>query len=101
MSGEDTPKKHRNLRPPWKPGESGNPNGRPKGARSKLTEAFFEALAADFAEHGIVALTEMREERPQEYIKAIASLQTKEISGEDGDPLNIGVAIFKGLNDGG
>ena len=101
MSGEDTPNKHPNLMPPWKPGQSGNPAGRPKGARSKLSEAFFEALAADFAKHGIAALETMRAERPQEYIKAIASLQSKELTGEDGDPLNIGVAIFKGLNDEG
>jgi len=33
---------------PWKPGESGNPRGRPRGARSKLGAAFIEALAADF-----------------------------------------------------
>jgi hypothetical protein len=99
MPGEDTPKKHPNLMPPWQPGQSGNPAGRPKGARSKLSEAFFEALAADFAEHGVLALQTMRAERPQEYIKAIVALQSKELTGEDGDPLNIGVAVFKGLND--
>jgi hypothetical protein len=26
-----------NLRPPWKPGESGNPKGKPKGAKSFKT----------------------------------------------------------------
>lgn len=82
----------------WKPGQSGNPAGRPKGARSRLSEAFFDALANDFAEHGIAALEKMRTERPQEYIKAIGALQSKELTGEDGDPLNIGAVIFKGLN---
>jgi hypothetical protein len=41
----------RNLQP-WKPGQSGNPNGRPPGSRN----AFSNALMADFAdvwrEHG-------------------------------------------------
>jgi hypothetical protein len=32
---------HRNLLPPWKPGQSGNPLGRPKGSRNKLAEQFF------------------------------------------------------------
>lgn len=27
------------LRPPWKPGQSGNPEGRPKGSRNKATLA--------------------------------------------------------------
>ena len=35
-SGEPTRQKHR----PWKPGESGNPAGRPKGSRNKLSEEF-------------------------------------------------------------
>lgn len=101
QNGEDTPKKSPkdNLLPPWQPGQSGNPAGRPKGARSKLSENFFEALQKDFEEHGIAALQVMRAERPQEYIKAIASLQSKEITGEDGEGLNLGVVVFKGLND--
>jgi len=28
----------------YKPGQSGNPNGRPKGSRNKLGEAFIAAL---------------------------------------------------------
>ena len=101
MDGEDTPRKHQHLMPPWKPGQSGNPAGRPKGARSKLSEDFFKALQADFEEHGIAAIIAMRTERPNEYVKAIAALQSKELTGEDGDPLNIGAVIFKGLNGDG
>lgn len=101
MSGDDTPTKRpksKNLCPPWKPGQSGNPAGRPKGARSKLSEDFFAMLAADFAKHGKGAIETMRAERPQEYVKAIASLQTKEVSGEDGAPIQLGEVIFRGLN---
>jgi hypothetical protein len=34
-----TDRKHRNLIP-FKPGQSGNPRGRPRGARNKLGEDF-------------------------------------------------------------
>ena len=32
----------RGLLPPWKSGQSGNPAGRPKGSRNKLSEQFLE-----------------------------------------------------------
>lgn len=66
----------------WKPGQSGNPAGRPKGARSKLSEDFFKALAEDFAEHGVAAIVSMRDERPGDYAKMVASLQSKEIDAD-------------------
>lgn len=69
----------------------GNP-GRPKGARNKLSEDFFKALAKAFEEQGEAALGEMIRERPHEFIKTIAGLQSKELTGEDGGKL------FDGLN---
>jgi len=54
------PKDHRsNLRPPWKPGQSGNPAGRPIGSRSKLTEDYLDAVYRQFQEHGPCILHEM------------------------------------------
>lgn len=93
MSGEDTPelspreRSNANLAPPWKPGQSGNPAGRPKGSRSKLSEDFFKALADDFGKHGVKVIEDMRAESPKDYAKMIASLQSKEVTGEDGSPL--------------
>ena len=49
MHGEKTDRKQRKLREPWKPGQSGNPTGRPKGARNKATLAA-EALLDGEAE---------------------------------------------------
>lgn len=97
MAGEDTPKKTgiekrlENLAPAWKPGQSGNPAGRPKGARNKLSEDFFNALAEDFAQNGVNVIATMRSESPKDYAKMIAALQSREVTGEDGD------SIFKGL----
>jgi hypothetical protein len=65
---------------------SGNPAGRPKGSRHKLSEDFFAALQKDFAEHGIAAIVAMRDERPGDYAKMVAGLMTKEVehSGDIG-----------------
>lgn len=75
---ENTQGKHSGLKP-WQPGQSGNPAGRPKGSRNKLSEDFFKALADDFAEHGIQAIVKMRDEKPNEYAKMVAGLMTKEV----------------------
>ena len=37
----------------FKPGESGNPAGRPLGAKSKLSESFYEDCLALYLEEGI------------------------------------------------
>lgn len=67
----------------WKPGQSGNPKGRPKGARSRLAEAFLGDLYNDWEEHGIEAIHAVRELRPQDYIKVIASILPKQLEVKD------------------
>ena len=70
-----------NRNPSWfKPGNNANPRGRPKGARHKLGEAFLEALASDFEAHGPQAIAEVRENRPADYLKVIASILPKEMN---------------------
>ncbi len=69
------------------PGVSGNPNGRPKGARSILQEQFFKALQKDFEANGDAVLNVMRAEKPNEYARMIAGLMSKELTGEDGAAL--------------
>src|SRR5580700_5405413 len=64
---------------PWKPGQSGNPAGRPLGARHKLGEAFLEAMRNDFLENGVDAIVKVRQEFPAQYLKVIASILPKEL----------------------
>ena len=59
--------------------QSGNP-GKPKGARTKLGEAFIEALAADFDQHGAQAIIDARAESPVQYVRVIASLLPKDVN---------------------
>lgn len=64
---------------PFEPGKSGNPTGRPKGARNKLTELFLSTVAKDFAEYGEEVLTLIRKEDPVSYFKIISSFIPKEL----------------------
>ena len=48
----------------WKPGQSGNPRGRPKGARNKLSEALLTEVLADWEAHGADIIRRVREEEP-------------------------------------
>lgn len=58
---------------------AGNP-GRPKGAKHKLGEQFLAALQSDFEKHGPKTIEQVRIDRPQDYIKVIASLLPRDLN---------------------
>ena len=64
----------------WKPGTSGNPAGRPRGSRNKLSEDFVAALYDDFQDHGSAAIAACRAEKPDVYVRVIASLLPRDVS---------------------
>ncbi len=63
---------------PYKPGQSGNPAGRPRGARSKLAEITINRLLADFEIHGEAAIEEVRKKAPNVYLQCVVSLLPKQ-----------------------
>ena len=75
----------------FKPGQSGNPAGRPKGSRNKLSDAFIAALNKSFAEHGEDAIERVLQDDPDKYLNVIAKLMPKlmELSGPDGESIPI------------
>lgn len=58
----------------------GNKAGRPKGSRNKLGEDFVAALQKDFEEHGTQVIETVRTEKPDAYLKVIASILPKELN---------------------
>ena len=64
----------------YQPGESGNPAGRGIGSRNKLNEKFITALHDDFVQHGVKVIETVRENRPEIYLKVIASILPRQLS---------------------
>lgn len=67
-------------------GKKGGP-GRPVGSRNKLGEAFLSALNDDFEEHGQKAIETVRSEKPDQYLKVIASILPREMTLTVSDPM--------------
>ena len=88
---DNTAEKSRVIGRPFEPGNRANPAGRPKGSRNKLGEAFIAAMHDDFVQHGPQVIETVRIEKPDQYLKVVASILPKE--------LNIKTDAFDGLSD--
>lgn len=67
----------------FKRGESGNPNGRPLGARNKTSREFKAAVAAVFnAGGGETWLLRWAKRHPTEFFQIAARLAPKEVVGD-------------------
>ena len=73
---------------PFRPGQSGNPGGKPLRVRNRLSGAFLSELAEDFDQHGRDAIVACREQSPSRYLAIVASLLPKELKLEQDRPLS-------------
>jgi hypothetical protein len=64
---------------PFPPGVSGNPAGRPRGSRGKLSEDFLADLHAAWSAHGATALERCALEEPGTFVKVIANLLPRNV----------------------
>ena len=75
---DNTEKQQRNLIP-YKPGQSGNAKGRPRGSRNKLSEDFFRDLCRAWETYGQSALMTVAWTHPVEFVRLVASLMPREL----------------------
>ena len=92
-NGEPAPRKKRGhpatLKAAWKPGQSGNPAGRSKGSRNKLKDAFLRDLAEAWEKNGRAVIEQVIKNDPAAFIRVVAGLLPREVTGEDGEPIKI------------
>jgi Family of unknown function (DUF5681) len=77
MGADLTGQKQRGV--PFQPGQSGNPSGRPRGARNRLSEILLSIVVEDFIKHGPQALAQLRQKDPATYLRLVASLVPREL----------------------
>ena len=71
----------------WQRGQSGNPAGRPRGSRNKLSEEVICALLRDFRKHGEKAIAKVRREQPGVYLRCLTLLIPREHKVQHSNPL--------------
>ena len=76
----------------WQPGVSGNPAGRVRGSRNRLSEEVICALLRDFQQHGQKAIAKVRRDQPGVYLKVLALLIPREHKVEQSN-------VIKNLSD--
>jgi hypothetical protein len=76
----------------WKPSQSGNWVGRPRGSRNVFSDQFFKDLIAVWNEHGLEAMRKTALEEPSRFVSIAGSLIPREVA------MSIAPAGPKGLS---
>ena len=78
----------------WKPGQSGNPAGRPVGARQRIAERLLEAIAEKWELHGDSVLDRLAADDPKAFAQIAYGLLPRDVfvSVEQRTPGNLDAA---------
>ena len=94
----DKQKKNKGKDHLWKPGQSGNPKGRPKGAREVKTAMLSSFYDFEYkGEIGKQAFLKWGKDNPSQFYKIISSILPKDLD-VDGK-MDLGMAALEGLSD--
>ena len=63
----------------WQPGQSGNPAGRPLGARNRFSEAFVGDIAAAWEKHGAGVVERVLRNEPARFLEVCGRLIPKDV----------------------
>ena len=63
----------------WKPGQTGNPNGRPVGARQSFSAGFLRDLAETWSEYGKDTMVHTAKLNPEVFFATCARLIPKDV----------------------
>jgi hypothetical protein len=63
----------------WQPGESGNANGRPIGARGRFSQRFVADLSDAWEQYGAEALARTAQEYPDRFVGICSHLIPKDV----------------------
>lgn len=64
----------------YQPGETGNPRGRPRGSRDRITQAFLNDMEDAWRKDGADAIKRMAADHPVDFVKVVASLLPRDIN---------------------
>jgi hypothetical protein len=79
MASDDTEKKEGGTQL-FQAGQSGNPTGRPRGARNRLGEEFLKDLLKSWEDNGPDVIKKVIAKKPEVYLKVVASLLPKDLN---------------------
>lgn len=86
----------------FRPGQSGNPAGKPKGTQSKLTTSAKAAFAAAFEKiGGAENLAAWAQDNQTDFYKLFARMIPVEMTGEGGGPVECSIRVIRGRSDSG
>ena len=85
----------------WKPGQSGNPHGRPVGTRQAFSNGFLRDLAEVWAEHGRETMIKTAKDQPTTFFAVCARLIPSDVklTVEQQLPGNLSMEDWQAMKD--